>query len=1438
MAWNRISVNLRLLIGSLVALVVIGGLAYLLHEVQWRRNSAAILDMANSAEEEGQNDRALRFLGQYVQRVPTDTETMTRFGTMLESQASVPARRSARRVFEQVLIRDPGRTEVRRRAALLAIQDRDFDAARPHLESLVKDLPDDAEVNFSLGLCYEANRNFASAATYYQRARKTAPDHVASHARLARLVRGQLVRPKTEGGQEEYPNDGERIIQEMVDANPKAYQAYLARAQYHLDQTFENPEDKSQAIKDARKDVSKALELAPEEPTVLLVAADVDQMQGGDLATARGHLQKLLAKFPGDAVVYESLANLELRDGHPDKAMEVLRDGWKKARKPTGLLWELTHLLIQQGSFTEAQQNIDQLERMDSLGQGRLEFLKAAKKIREGDWLEGSRMLEIVRPYFVGQASLVIQADYLLAECYENLGEPDQAMSVLRRIINLDPLQQRARLALAATLARQQGTHDEALVEYERLTKLEKPPESALMARIRLLIAQNLRLPKEQQQPGWERIQGEIGEFRKKFPTSVNAILAEVRVLSARGENDQARKRLQEARKEKPKEVSLWLSEAELDYQQGKPDLAEKVLADAEKQLGDLLAFRQARMVIAISRGHDAGLAELRKLEAGADKFKPDEQAELYTGLGQAARELREPSAARTWWEQAAKLQPRNLSIRFSLFELALEREDETAARTMLQEIQSIEGPSRPLGSFAEARLDLWLASSRSDSSHLNEARSLLTIVEKRRPNWPPLWRARAQVAELLGNYDEAINNYQRAIDLGERDLNAVRRVLQLLFDKRRYAEADLVLGKLPEQVIAAAQLEKMATEFSIQQGNYEEALERARRAIPKDSKDYRDHIWLGQVQWAAGKPQDARAALSKAIELAPDKPDGWIAMVQMLARSKKAEDLKEAEKVIEQAKSNLAKDQAALTLAQCYAILKNNEKAGEFYQAALREKPNDLPTLQSAAEFYLGTGQFAEAEKELRAVVAPANQKSAEFSRARRLLAIVLVTGSDYARKREAAAMLRQALESKDVSPTEAVLDSRTLALVLATFLGRSENEEAVHILEKLEQRKTLTSEDRFLLAQLYDRLGETQKLAKCFQILLVESPDSSRYLAYFIRVLLRQAEALPETTRQNKLDEIDGWLATLDRMAPKDLGVLELKARRSKLGEANARFEQLLKDVQVRDPAVARNLGEMCEKLEDYDRAEQFYRRYANQAKEPQATLVLAAYLGRRKKLSEAFDLCEKAWSTCMPEEVAGTEIRLLRSAGPQETQLQRLQNHLNEALRKEQSISLLLPLASVAELRGKYDEAEQIYRRVLNMNARRADAMNNLAWALIQQDQRKDEALEWVQRAVEALGPIPELLDTRAVVYLALGQPDQAIADLNEAVNRPGIEPRLKALVQFHLARAYQQKGDAESARTTLEQAQKTGLKAETLAPLDRAALVKLAQDLGVSLQAVRR
>ena len=144
-----------------------------------------------------------------------------------------------------------------------------------------------------------------------------------------------------------------------------------------------------------------------------------------------------------------------------------------------------------------------------------------------------------------------------------------------------------------------------------------------------------------------------------------------------------------------------------------------------------------------------------------------------------------------------------------------------------------------------------------------------------------------AAIADLEGNAEGVIKGYRTAIERGERRPDVVRCVVQMLYERRRFVEADQIIRRLPEQAPVSGELVKLAAEISLRRQDAQRALELAQSAVAAESPDSRDHVWVGQVLWAVGRHDEAERHLRRAVALAEDRPEPWVALVQFLASHK-----------------------------------------------------------------------------------------------------------------------------------------------------------------------------------------------------------------------------------------------------------------------------------------------------------------------------------------------------------------------------------------------------------------------------------------------------------------------------------------------------------------------------------------------------------------------
>lgn len=96
--------------------------------------------------------------------------------------------------------------------------------------------------------------------------------------------------------------------------------------------------------------------------------------------------------------------------------------------------------------------------------------------------------------------------------------------------------------------------------------------------------------------------------------------------------------------------------------------------------------------------------------------------------------------------------------------------------------------------------------------------------------------------------------------------------------------------------------------------------------------------------------------------------------------------------------------------------------------------------------------------------------------------------------------------------------------------------------------------------------------------------------------------------------------------------------------------------------------------------------------------------------------------------------------------------------------------------------------------------------------------------IENAVAIQGPNANLLDTRATVYLNLGDTDKALADLNELAAQGG-GPQ----IYFHLALVQHKAGRSAEARDALKKARDMKIRPEDLHPLERPIYDELVRSL---------
>ncbi len=1409
----RRRLNVKFLVVFLVGLTLASVGVHWLHGYQAKRNASSLLKHAERADADGRVAEANRFRERYLAYVPDDRDVLVKYGLALASDdrdTSPKALASALAALEKALLRDPDRSDARRKAARLAMDLNRLPEAREHLEILLRSTPDDGEAELLLGRCLESDGKFAEAATTYESARKHRPNLIEIYVRLADVLRTR----SGDGAKADRVMDAVEVKDGVIARNGQSSRAYLERSRYR--RTYQV------STSEITGDLAHALELDPDNADALLDSAG-RQREVGRVNEARSLLARAVAKHPRDARIYIASSDLELEANRPEEAIAQLKRGDEMIPKNYDILWARAEILIQLHRHDEAKGVITLLGEVGYL-RSLLDYLDARIDFDKGRWATAAEKLttcQVALAEHSELASLERMAVFMLGRCYEQLGNPERQQTAFRRVIEttpkgaLDPIWIPAHLEIAKAWT-VMGRPDEAIEAYRRI---ETRSFEARVAAAKLLVARELRLAPEKR--NWPPLELALNEAEAASPGSIDVAIQRAEILLAQGQAEPAWVVLKQARDRKPEVVEGWTALAALAARRGKPTEAATILDEGVRKLGDRVDFRLVRANLQLTGEGLKPAQSLNSLEMGLDALSVPDQQRLMIGLAQRYALIGDVQGAGRLLSKLAQQEPTNLAYRLQLFELAAQAKDEPGMVRLVNEMHRLEGEDGYLWRYGKSRLLILQARKAPAADRtLGEARSLLSAVAVRRPAWIKVPSTEAELDELEGKPEQAMDHYRRAIKLGERNALVLLKVIQLLFERQHYEEANQVLAMLREMNPRSTEIDRLESEIALRLNDVARALAMAEKCVAAKPEGAPEQLWLAQVlQVMATKADDqgqkpaamnrrdeAIRSARRSITLDPVAPEARLTLVRLLTEAGRRE---EALTVSDQARRELRWEPTSILLADCYQASGRADLADQCYQAAFKANPTDLANLQAIVTSQLRANRTSEAVPGLRKIIDLKDRAPREAAWAQRTLAILLASRG--AAKESLAVMGLvddiggdQAARSRAEASTDAL---RAEAFVRGAQPDRSMRRRAILSIEEMVARQVASTDDRFRLAQLLAADDEWAKARGLMQALLSSDGENPAYLEFYIEGL----------RRRGTLNEAKGWLNKLEQVRPNFPRTVELKARLAHdLGREDEVTATLLAYAAAH-PEQTSSVGVLFEELGQLDKAEARYRDAATRTRQPEDVLPLAGFLARRGRLADSLAIYERSWRTCSPEVVSNSAVASLHSTSVDDAQCKRVAGWIEEALTKAPSSkSLRFDLANLRCLQGRYDDAEGIYRRVFEEDPKDGTALNNLAWMFATSGRKLDEALGHINHAIDIHGATPDLLDTRALVHIASGHGEDAVKDLEDALRGSSL-----AIMYYHRARARLMKDDRPGASTDLKKAVASGLKVEEMHPLERTA-----------------
>ncbi|WP_455210951.1 tetratricopeptide repeat protein [Kaarinaea lacus] len=377
----------------------------------------------------------------------------------------------------------------------------------------------------------------------------------------------------------------------------------------------------------------------------------------------------------------------------------------------------------------------------------------------------------------------------------------------------------------------------------------------------------------------------------------------------------------------------------------------------------------------------------------------------------------------------------------------------------------------------------------------------------------------------------------------------------------------------------------------------------------------------------------------------------------------------------------------------------------------------------------------------------------------------------------------------------------------MIVSQLSREQNHAlALSVMEKLVENRKDDPDAMFAYAHLAMRHAQFDTALATLDELLVSNPDWSKAIILRARILAMQGgreQALDYLagilkkdsmaknvevgityarmlTEARQLDEALTQFIRLTEIAPKNeelhyfSGVLALQLKKTNV--ARKHLEKVVKLDRERSFEANYYLGQVAELEEDYKEA---IIRYASVRRGElyfNAQIRVVALLSQQKQFQQARDHLKsiRPMNDQQQIQLYLLEGDVLREANRYDDAKQFYSNILDS---HPEETTIRYARALIAEKLGELDLLESDLRTILQTEPENAQVLNALGYTLADRTERYEEALQYIQKALELQPNDAAVMDSMGWVKYRLGDYEAAVAHLRKA-NELARDPEIAA------------------------------------------------------------
>jgi len=1453
-------VRIKALVGFVLLLAILACGAYAGR--QWRRQvlTARALEAGHRAYQQEDFADACEHYRRYLGRCPTDAEVLEKYARARLSMDPIEPGRiaDAAGAYRRLLTLRSADTEVCRRLVRLYAYLQQFDEVIHVAGIWSQREPRNAEPRIGWAKALAAQQKPDEAVELLSRVIEQANGFDRNTDRMveACLILSGLA-AQSRSDPQSFAN-ALAWLDRALEIEPQSAQTLLARASFYRKHP-QVAESHEAAAALARGDLVAAETLTPTNPRLRLALA-AEWMEHGELNRAQAIMDALAdvnpaalrADFvdPADWIVarVSVAAHLTLRRTDRQRAGSLAQEtlsALTQKRHRFAVLPLAVELYLAAGRPAEAKSCLEEYRQMVALldptqltGDPVL-LLEAAVARAEN---KPYRVIQLLTPLAARNAA-GDKTFRMLAEAFGETDQPHRTIQALRQYLRLQPHDKPAMVQLVREYLKQsQWTR---AMETARIAE-SMPPTDATTSLLRIEAALRAsEAENDRERDRLEALANELHQLRSRHPAQL-----ELRILQA----------LAAFKLQKPDEAE---TELKLIIQEGGQTLpAELLLAQI---LGQRQRSAEAMQICRSACQRHAQTAAPWRALAELHQDAGDPQA-ARAALAEGVRTITDPSERRrlairlhlsdilqgdrsagvAGLKALADGDPRDLHVRQLLLQLPEMRHDPELAQTLIDQIRNLEGDNGLVWQFQQARF--WLAREdwRSREGRIADVLSRCIAAD---PEWSAPVLLLGRMHEQLGNADEAERIYRNALAANPAAVDVADRLAAMLERYKRFTEAQLVLNALePASDLAARHRLRIA----LASDDLDQAITELRLRLDANPNDAGALVLLARLLYRhTGNDDEALALLDQARSLAPDSVQALAARAAILRAQDKTH---QAIQILDDAVEQNPDFPTILLRASFLTAAGRPDRAEQDYQrlTSFSEHPESHELLGS---FYMGAGRTDEAiaawECGLRA--APDRLQLA-ISLLNALLA--RGTAEDVLR---ANRMLAQLEQSHPEHPDVLWIRARTL------MADGQAAHAASDLLEQIVKAKPAFVEAHLALIQLAFNAREYEQARQLAMRGLGDNPQAVPLLiaaanaewklghldaaAGMVRMARDQEPNNPDAAAiLAELALQTGDPQTLTQAHALTAGLLRHHSRSDRLWLAHsALLDALGKDQEAvsvltgycqsdagRDSVAAMaGLVELRRRQGNLAEAETLLNSASPGAADtPPLLRERLLLLAARKDFEELSHLASDLGNRQRPDPDLLTYAAAALASSASSTHRQQAARLFEQAL--QLAPNLVTPHVGLALLcyqDRRVDRAEELYRAALRLDPDNLQALNDLAWILVNERGNCREALELADRGLRLSPDNPHLRDTRGVILLNMDDRlEDARRDFQKCVElaaRPDAA-RAKALLQ--LGRVCLRLHDRSQARRHFQEALQIDRQLQVFTPQERSEAVSLSQPPG--------